>query len=62
MVFGIVLMTAELEFSRTSLWSIVSILDSLDHFLFQFIKKGTAAMYIDSLVYKNGGYSSCKLK
>ena len=46
MVFGSMLTTAELEFSRTSLWSMVSILDSVHCFSFQFIKNGSTAMYI----------------
>ena len=44
MVFGSVLTAAELEFSRTSLWPMAGILDSLHRFSFQFIKNGSAAM------------------
>ena len=33
----------------------VSILDSLHPFLFQFIKNGGAAMQTDRIVYMNGG-------
>ena len=51
-----------MQFSGTSLWSLVSILDLLNRFSFQFIKKGSAAMLVDHVVYKNGGQSSCKLK
>ena len=46
---------AELEFLRTSSWSMVSILDSLHRFSIQFAKNGSAAMQIDCVVYKNGG-------
>ena len=44
MLFGSVLMAAELKFSRTSSWSMVSILDSLHRFSFQFSKNGSAAV------------------
>ena len=44
MVFGSVLTAAELEFSRSSLWSMVSILDSVYLVLFQSIKNNTAAL------------------
>ena len=43
MIFGSVEAVAELEFSRTSSWSTVSILDLLHCFSFQFIKNGSAA-------------------
>ena len=33
----------------------VSILELLYHFSFQFIKSGSAAMQVDFAVYKNGG-------
>ena len=55
MVFGSVLTVSELELSRTNLWSMVSILDSLDSFSFQFIKNGSPAMSIDHIVYKDEG-------
>ena len=55
MVFCSLLAAAELEFLRTSLCSMVSILDSLHGFSFQFIKSGSAALYIDCVVYKNEG-------
>ena len=43
MVFSSVLISAtELEFSRTSLWSMVNILDLLHCFSFQFIRNGSA--------------------
>ena len=38
MVFGCVETPAKLQFSRTSPWSMVSILDSLHRFSFQFLK------------------------
>ena len=44
MVSDSVLTAAEMEFSRTSLWSMVSILDWLHWFSFQFIKNDSAAM------------------
>ena len=44
MVFDSVLIAAELEFSRTSSWSMVSILNWLHSFSYQFIKNGSAAM------------------
>ena len=44
MVFGSVLAAAQLEFLRTSLWSMASILDSPQRLSFQFIKNGSAAM------------------
>ena len=53
---------AELEFLRTNSQSMISILDSLHHFSFQFTKNGSATMQINSVVYKNGGQPSCKLK
>ena len=54
MVFSSAFRVAELEFSRTSLWSVVSTLGLLHH-LYQFIKNGSAAMEIDHIVNKNGG-------
>ena len=51
MVLGSVLTAAELQFLRTSSWSMVNIVDSLYHFSFQFIRNRSA-----------GGQSSCKLK
>ena len=62
MEFSSALTTAELEISKTSSWSVVSKLDSLHRFSFQFIINGNASMYIDRVVYENGGESSCKLK
>ena len=62
MVFSSVLAAAEQQFSRTNLWSMVSIVDSLHCFLFQFIKNGSAAMQIDCVVYTNEGQSPCVLK
>ena len=44
MVFGNVQTAAKLEFSRTSLWTMVSTLDSLHRLSFQFIKNGSAAV------------------
>ena len=44
MVFSSVSTAAQLEFPRTSWWSMVSILDLLHRFLFQFIKTGSDAM------------------
>ena len=44
MVFGSVLTAAELEFSRTSSQSMVSILDWLNCFSCHFIKNGSGAM------------------
>ena len=44
MVIRNVLTAAELESGRTSLWSMVSILDLLHHFSLQFIKNGGAVM------------------
>ena len=47
MVFGSVLTAAELEFSRTSSWSMINSLDSLDCFSFQFIKNGSQGSTTD---------------
>ena len=44
MVFGSVLIAAELELSRASLWSMATLLDSLHGFSVQFIKNGSTAM------------------
>ena len=44
MVFDTVLVVAEMELLRTSLWSMVSILDLLHCFSFQFVKNDSAAM------------------
>ena len=44
MAFGSVLTASELGFSRTGLWSMVSILDSLHRLPFQFAKNGSTAM------------------
>ena len=44
MVFGNMLTAAELECSGLSLWAVVSILDLLHRFSFQFIKNGSIAM------------------
>ena len=54
MVFGSMETAAELKSSRTSSWSMVSILDSLYHFSFQFIKNSDAAMQIGCAMYKDG--------
>ena len=51
MIFGSVYKAAELKFSGTSSWSMVSILDFLHHFSSQFIKNGSA-MQTDPVVYK----------
>ena len=55
MAFSSVLIAAELEFSRTTLTSMVSILDSVHRFSFQFIKNDSPVLKIDCAVYKNGG-------
>ena len=44
MVFDSVLTAAELVFSKTSSWSMVSILDLPHRLLFHFIKNGSTAM------------------
>ena len=44
MVFSSVLTAPELTFSKTSLWLQLSMLDSLHHFSFQFIKNGSTAI------------------
>ena len=62
MVFSSVKTGAEMKFSRTSSWSMVSILNFLHRYSFQFIKNDSAAMLIGCTMYKNGGYSLCKLK
>ena len=54
MVFCSELTAGEVEFSIKNSWSMVSILDLIHCFTFQFIKNGSAAMYIDCVVYKNG--------
>ena len=45
----------ELEFSRTTSWSMVSILDSVHSFSFQFMKNDSTGLQIDCVVYKIGG-------
>ena len=40
----------------------VSILDLQHRSSFQFFQSGSADVYIDCVVYTNGGFSSCKMK
>ena len=56
MVFGSMLIVVELEVSIASFWVMVSILNLLHHFSFQFIKNDSATMWrIENGVHKNGG-------
>ena len=50
MVFGSVLPAAELDFPRTRLWSMVSILNLLYRFCFQFVQNKSPVMLLDHVV------------